>query len=364
MNDNSSTIEVFFEKLSDLTEEVFFGFQLKENKLIYLNKSFENVWNRTREDIGSNLSLLISTIHPEDKGHVVNAFQSIQNGKRKQKLEFRIQLPDLSEKWIRLSSYLVEIGTIDTIIGIATDITADKEYSDNLHKFSNKKNSILAILSHDLTAPISNIRMTSELLEERTQTYKDATVNKLLNIILKSSTDSINLIRDLTTQEFLESSEVELVKQRADIVAKIREVIEQYQASQKVTGKIFHLLSFSKSLFVTIDEMKFMQVINNLLSNAIKFTRDNGTIMVTIEDQQQNVLIKVQDNGIGIPKDLQPFLFEKFTKARRNGIKGEPTVGLGMSIIKTIVEWHKGRIWFESKEGVGTTFYIEIPNNG
>src|SRR3954454_21667753 len=114
MNDNTSAIELFFEKLSDHTEEVLFGFQPNENKLIYLNKSFETVWERTREDIGSNLSLIISTIHPGDIEHIVNAFQSIQKDKGKQKLEFRIQLPDLSQKWIRLSSYLVEMDTSDT----------------------------------------------------------------------------------------------------------------------------------------------------------------------------------------------------------------------------------------------------------
>ena len=152
--------------------------------------------------------------------------------------------------------------------------------------------------------------------------------------------------------------------QRVNIVEKVRQIIEQFQASEKKLRKSFHLLSFSKSLFVTVDETKFMQAINNLLSNALKFTRDDGSIMVHIEDKRETFLIKVQDNGIGIPADMQPFLFDKFTKARRPGIKGEPSIGLGMSIIKTIVEWHKGRIWFESTEGKGSTFFIEVPSNG
>jgi two-component system sensor histidine kinase VicK len=69
----------------------------------------------------------------------------------------------------------------------------------------------------------------------------------------------------------------------------------------------------------------------------------------------------VADNGIGIPLSMQAGLFEKFTRARRPGIRGEESVGLGMSIIKTIVEWHGGRIWFESKENEGSTFFVEIP---
>jgi two-component system sensor histidine kinase VicK len=73
------------------------------------------------------------------------------------------------------------------------------------------------------------------------------------------------------------------------------------------------------------------------------------------------VLITIQDNGIRIPAHLQEGLFEKFTKARRPGLRGEESVGLGMSIIKTIVEWHQGKIYFESEENKGSTFYIELP---
>ena len=104
-----------------------------------------------------------------------------------------------------------------------------------------------------------------------------------------------------------------------------------------------------------------MQVLTNLISNALKFTPDMGNISITLTDQDKDILITVRDTGVGIPKDLQPYLFEKFTRAGRPGIKGEPSIGLGMSITKTIIDWHNGQIWFESEENKGTTFYIKIP---
>jgi two-component system sensor histidine kinase VicK len=110
-----------------------------------------------------------------------------------------------------------------------------------------------------------------------------------------------------------------------------------------------------------LDDNKFMQVINNLISNAIKFTPDGGEITVALEEKEESVLIKVADTGIGFLEKYHATLFEKFTQTRRTGIKGEPSVGLGMSIVKTIVEWHQGKIWFESQEDKGTTFYIELP---
>ncbi|MCC9136654.1 sensor histidine kinase [Pontibacter silvestris] len=104
-----------------------------------------------------------------------------------------------------------------------------------------------------------------------------------------------------------------------------------------------------------------MQAINNLLSNAIKFTPDGGEITLALEEKEETVLFKISDTGIGIPEKYHATLFDKFTRARRLGIKDEPSVGLGMSIIKTIVEWHQGQIWFESQEDKGTTSYIEVP---
>lgn len=104
-----------------------------------------------------------------------------------------------------------------------------------------------------------------------------------------------------------------------------------------------------------------MQVINNLLSNALKFTPDDGEIKVVLSKAGDKVRMVVADTGIGIPEKFKAELFEKFSSARRTGIKGEDSVGLGMYITKTIVNWHHGEIWFESEEGKGTTFYVEIP---
>ncbi len=104
-----------------------------------------------------------------------------------------------------------------------------------------------------------------------------------------------------------------------------------------------------------------MQVINNLISNALKFTPDGGSITISISEKDGIILISVADTGVGIPQKFHATLFDKFPESRRTGLKGEPSVGLGMSIIKTIVEWHHGEIWFESEENKGSTFYIRLP---
>lgn len=154
-----------------------------------------------------------------------------------------------------------------------------------------------------------------------------------------------------------------MMKQRVDVVRMAKRTVQQYQESERRINKVFHLSASSDSIFIELDENKFMQSINNLISNAIKFTPDGGIITVSLEEEEEAVLFKVADNGIGIPEKYHVTLFEKFTNARRPGIKGEPSVGLGMSIIKTIVEWHHGKIWFESEVNKGTTFYISLPKS-
>ena len=177
----------------------------------------------------------------------------------------------------------------------------------------------------------------------------------------------MQLIQDFMKQEFLESINIELIKRRVDLVQTIRESIEEYQLTEEKTGKTFRFRTSSEPIYMYLDDYKFMQAINNLISNAIKFTPDGGEIVVDVEDKEKEkekaVLITIADTGIGIPEKYHATLFEKFTRARRTGIKGEPSVGLGMSIVKTIVEWHQGKIWFQSQENKGTTFYLEVPKN-
>ncbi len=351
-------------ELPNLPDEVLFAFHVELRKFIYLNVAFEKVWQIPRASIMSDLSILINTVHEDDRTHVRDAFTALQKDKQKQTVEFRIQSPGEEQKWIKLNGYVLKKGNTEVVVGIATDFSAERNYSETLHKFNHKKNSILQILSHDLLGPLGNIEVSTHLLSENSMVNADESVMKIVNLISKSSQRSITMIRDLITAEFLQTAESAFVKQRVDLVEKVTVMIDQFQQSPRSIQQRFVFTTSCDSLFISIDEAKFMQAINNLLSNALKFTPDDGSIEIRItEPDDKNVLITIQDNGIGIPADMQPFLFDKFTKARRVGIHGEPTNGLGMSIIKTIVEWHNGRIWFESTEGKGSTFYVEIPKD-
>lgn len=261
-------------------------------------------------------------------------------------------------------AFLVEAaGQRTVIIGFAQDISSIKELHTYMKKYTDKKNAVLSILSHDLAGPLAMIQSLSALLAEELHQQVNEDISKLIDLIGKTSKQSTQMIQEFITQEFLESTNTDLIKQRVDVVRMAKRTVQQYQESERRINKVFHLSASSDSIFIELDENKFMQSINNLISNAIKFTPDGGIITVSLEEEEEAVLFKVADNGIGIPEKYHATLFEKFTNARRPGIKGEPSVGLGMSIIKTIVEWHHGKIWFESEVNKGTTFYISLPKS-
>ncbi|HPA63560.1 MAG TPA: ATP-binding protein [Spirochaetota bacterium] len=115
-------------------------------------------------------------------------------------------------------------------------------------------------------------------------------------------------------------------------------------------------------MYCNVNRVKFSRVMDNLISNALKFTHYGGSIRIEIKQiQNEEILISIADTGIGIPASLQDDLFKPYTVSGREGTSNEKSTGLGLSITKEIVELHCGKIWFESKEGKGTTFFIILP---
>ena len=116
-------------------------------------------------------------------------------------------------------------------------------------------------------------------------------------------------------------------------------------------------------LIIPVNHEKIMRVLNNLIGNAIKFSNEKQMIGVSVDDGASDVVIRVRDEGIGIPESMKKEVFDIFTESKRYGTLGEKPFGLGLYISRQIVEAHGGSIGFESTEGVETIFYIRLPKN-
>lgn len=304
--------------------------------------------------------VLLRMVHPNDRKYILSKLQDSIKGETVTDIEFRVTHGN-NQRWLRMTPYLVQENGETVLIGKAEDFTVSKANIEVINNHTQKKNSILNILAHDLAGPIGTIKNLSALLERETVHLQNPKIDRYLAMIADISKSGIKLVQEFLDQEFLESVSVQLLKKRVELVYKTQASTEKYFAMQEILQVKFVCEANKEHIFVEIDEDKFMQVINNLISNALKFTPDGGTIKLHIQENKKDVLITVADNGIGIPQQHQATLFEKFSNARRTGIRGEHSTGLGMHIIKTIVDWHQGKLWFESEENKGTTFFIQLP---
>jgi two-component system sensor histidine kinase VicK len=324
-----------------------------------MNPSCVEFFNLDNKDIDSKF--LLRTIHVDDQQYVLTNLEKCIAGEVISDVECRV-VRGIHQRWLRITPFLSNENNQRVLIAQAEDITIIKNHSEVLNNHNNKKNNILTMLAHDLAGPLGAIQNFTSLLDRETRNLDNHRLNKCINSIARISKNSIHLIHTFIDQEFLESADVKLLKKRVDLLEKIKLGVTTYRETENDLDVTFDVKGNRDHVYAEIDEDKFLQVINNLISNALKFTPRGGLIDINLQEKDESVLISISDTGIGIPKAFHNTLFEKFTNARRRGLKGEVSTGLGMSIIKTIVEWHGGTISFKSEENVGTTFFIEIPN--
>ena len=225
-----------------------------------------------------------------------------------------------------------------------------------LVQLNREKNHIIGIAAHDLRNPIHAILMLSQFLAE--DIHNDE-LQEFVAEIQSSSHFMAQLIDDLLDVAKIESGMVELDYTQVDMNAMIRENVERNRllAARK---HVKICLQEEEMPPAQVDRSKLEQVLNNLITNAVKFTPEGGKVEVRLSDIGSHICLEVQDWGMGIPSDVQSRLFTPFLKGQ-TGTAGEKSTGLGLTIVKRIVEGHGGSIRFESAVGVGTTFYIAIP---
>ncbi len=226
------------------------------------------------------------------------------------------------------------------------------ELSEN----SKEKDRILRTVAHDLRNPIGGIAsLTAIMVNEDDYTPEQ---KELLKLIKETATDTIELINEIL--EATRGSEAELSRQMVDINSLLGNTVElmRFKAAEKNQQITVSLLDKPEAIF--IDREKIRRVVSNLISNAIKFSTLNSVINVKVIDKGVYIEISVPDHGIGIPLNMQDKIFNIFTEAKRPGTMGEKSFGLGLSICRQIIEKHNGKIWFESHQLTGTTFFINL----
>lgn len=257
-----------------------------------------------------------------------------------------------------ISPILDDAGNIIYFVGVERDITKEKEVDRSKSEF-------VSLASHQLRTPLSAINWYAEMLlggdaGALTEKQKDYTSE-----IYASSKRMAELVGALLNVSRIELGTFAIEPKPTDIRDVSDSVIKELE--QKITSKnqaIVHEYSKEVPGLLNIDPNLTRMILQNLISNAVKYTPDGGRIIISLSKSNDDILIKVSDNGYGIPPAQQRRVFEKFFRADNIIPIETDGTGLGLYIVKEVVEKSGGSIRFDSEENVGTTFYVSIPISG
>lgn len=234
--------------------------------------------------------------------------------------------------------------------------------NDQLRKLDEAKSSFITVVAHQLRTPLSGIKWTMNLLINGDVGSVPTPQKTLLMKAYESNERMIGLVNDMLDADRIDSGKMRYAPVPIELADVADSVLFELASQANAKGVTIRFAPPSGAPKVHADPEKMRAVFQNLLDNAIKYSRPHGTIEVGMTPEANNLVrVWVKDDGIGIPKEQQHRIFERFFRAK-NAVKAETDgSGLGLFIVKNIVEKHGGRIWFESAEGEGTTFYFTVP---
>jgi PAS domain S-box-containing protein len=227
------------------------------------------------------------------------------------------------------------------------------------------KDEFIGVAAHELRNPLAVLKGFAEMLVYQTKRGKGAKLanwqSEALEEIDEATSRLDKLTEDLLDVTRLQAGRLVLSRDLIDLVALIRRMVTQRQMTTRQHG--FSLDTKHSSLMVEVDRARMEQVLTNLLSNAIKYSPQGGPIELSLREETEphEALLSIRDHGIGIPTQQQARIFGRFVRAENARTSEITGTGLGLYLSRELVERHGGRLWFESKEGKGSTFFMTLP---
>ena len=229
---------------------------------------------------------------------------------------------------------------------------------------SRMKTELVNIVSHQLRAPLTNIRFSLDFLtsDSKDKNPMEPTEQAEYHTIIKENSERMNdLVNNLLTISRIESGNFPLNKQNVSLVKVTQGLINKFKAYTTASNIRVSLDVQGETKDVFTDPLWLEQVVENLLDNAIKYTKGGGEIKITIKQKDGRIDFGIADQGMGIPKEEQKYIFQKFFRSTNVSKAKTHGSGLGLNIVKKVVELSGGSVWFQSQEGKGTTFFFVLP---
>lgn len=286
---------------------------------------------------------------------------ALRDGKEHNGCEIIIERPDGSRltALAHANPFHDESGKVSGAVNVLVDISDRKRTEELLHQADRNKNDFLAMLAHELRNPLAPIRNGLQLMKLVGNNSTMATEAR--NMMERQIGNMARLIDDLLDLSRITEGKIELLKEKVDLRTVVQDALE---TSRPLIDELGHKLSVtlpSKPVFVYADRSRLAQVFVNLLNNSVKYTESGGDIWLTLERQGTDAVVKVKDNGMGIAPVLLPKIFDLFTQADRSLQPPQSGLGIGLSVVRRLVERHDGTVEAASDgPGKGSEFTVRL----
>lgn len=365
------------EKYRSITENIddfLFTFERSGKLLlpVFYTSSVDKITGYSQTEFLSDGRLFIKIIHPDDFSTLKKKLRNLLKSKIQETGEFELRIISKfgNVVWVRIKVNLVrnDKGIIQKIYGLVSDITyrkkAEEELkksTENLLKVSETKDRFLSIVSHDLRTPFSSILGFTDLLLNDEE-LSDEERKQYVRYIQDSSNSMLHLVNSLLDWTRLQAGRIKYEPQKISAAGIIKDALTTITGSA-IVKKITVSSSVGDEVLIFADRNLIYQVFNNLLSNSVKFTSAGGKIIISGKRAEEPRFIEfsVKDDGVGIKPENIKKLFSIDSKFTSEGTAGEKGSGLGLSLVKEIIEKHGGEISVSSEFGAGTEFRFTLP---
>lgn len=345
------------------------GFMLKP---VFCTSSIKKITGYNKAEFLSDSKFFFRIVLPEDylkiKPKLIDILKS--KTKKNSELEFRIVNKEGNVVWIKTKLIFQRSlsGNLQKVYGLMSDITVsksieeeNKQITDELVKLNDTKDKFISIVSHDLRTPFTSILGFTDLLQND-ETLSEAERKQYVKFIRESAQTMLSLVNSVLDWTRLQTGRIKFEPEKTNVTEIIKQSINSLSAlAIQKSIRIYNLVD--KDIYLYVDKNLLSQVFNNLISNAIKFTKENGRIDISATPNSNNTyyIFSVKDNGIGMKREDLDKIFSVDSKFSTDGTAGEKGSGLGLSLVKEIVEKHNGKIWVESQYQKGSDFQFSLP---
>lgn len=358
LTEESDRRKRLYETFLSSTPDLAYVFDL-DHKFAYANDVLLQMWGRTWDDAIGKTCLELGY----EPWHAAMHDEEIEKVKAT-RAPIRGEVPFSGTFGRRIYDYIfVPVfganGEVEAVAGTTRDVTERKEAEQALRDADRKKDDFLALLAHELRNPLAPIRNGLQVM--RLADGNPAMVATARDMMERQLAHMVRLIDDLLDVSRITRNKMEL---RCSCVALADVVRNAVEASSPIIQESGHELTVvlpPEPIVLDADLTRLAQVFSNMLSNSAKYTPQGGKIWLSAERCGQEVIVSVRDTGIGIPEQSLSSIFDMFSQVDRNIERSKGGLGIGLALVKGLVEMHGGTVAAESVEGKGSTFTVRLP---